>query len=339
MKNSILSEVVIVRLCLILTLVFYHAFAIYSGAWIREYTPPRILLYDWLDRLSYACMLESFVFISGYLVGYQVLIKKRELIIMNKVTRLLVPSILFSLIYWLIFNYNGIVSETFFYDLVNGVGHMWFLPMLFWCFVFLKLLIPLTTKHSNSVVILSFVMTMLTPLPLPFRLNLSFYYFPFFLIGYMVWVKEWYNLKPSIKIFIGTSLLFLFLFFFLTIVNKQIAIYYGNVTWMQKIIHFVSQYISKMIYSSVGVLLLFQIMLLFKTRINNLPMCLIRLSECCFGVYLLQQFFLVYMYDKTDLSLYVNPYLLPWLIFFIALICSVAGSWIIRQTRIGRYLI
>ena len=79
-------------------------------------------------------MLESFVFISGYLVGYQVLIKKRELIIMNKVTRLLVPSILFSLIYWLIFNYNGIVSETFFYDLVNGVGHMWFLPMLFWCF-------------------------------------------------------------------------------------------------------------------------------------------------------------------------------------------------------------
>ena len=60
-----------IRLLLILLLVFYHAFAPFGGAWESIYPGKHISAYWWLDKLSYAFMLESFVFISGFLFGNQ----------------------------------------------------------------------------------------------------------------------------------------------------------------------------------------------------------------------------------------------------------------------------
>lgn len=71
-KSNIIYEVVPIRLFLIVMLVFYHAFAIFSGAWEQLDGYPKIYVYDVMDKLSYACLLETFVFISGYILGYQV---------------------------------------------------------------------------------------------------------------------------------------------------------------------------------------------------------------------------------------------------------------------------
>lgn len=71
-NNNILYEVVPIRLVLIVLLVLYHAFAIFSGTWSPIAGYPEIPLYDIMDKLSYACLLETFVFISGYILGFQV---------------------------------------------------------------------------------------------------------------------------------------------------------------------------------------------------------------------------------------------------------------------------
>ena len=71
-NNNILYEVVPIRLLLIVLLVFYHAFAIFSGVWSPIAGYPEIPLYDIIDKLSYTCLLETFVFISGYILGFQV---------------------------------------------------------------------------------------------------------------------------------------------------------------------------------------------------------------------------------------------------------------------------
>ena len=42
-KKQVYNDIVIVRLGLIILLVFFHAFAIYGGAWNRRITPPPIL--------------------------------------------------------------------------------------------------------------------------------------------------------------------------------------------------------------------------------------------------------------------------------------------------------
>ena len=40
------------------------------------------------------------------------------------------------------------------YSILNGCGHMWYLPMLFWCFVLTWLLLQTKMKEQYRVLIL-----------------------------------------------------------------------------------------------------------------------------------------------------------------------------------------
>lgn len=102
--KHILPEVVIIRLVLIILLVFYHSFAIFGGSWQSIEGFPSNQIYCWLDRLSYSFMLESFVFISGYILGYQAKVKGNNVItfsnlFVNKLKRLILPCVVFSFLY------------------------------------------------------------------------------------------------------------------------------------------------------------------------------------------------------------------------------------------------
>lgn len=165
-NNNILYEVVPIRLVLIALLVFYHAFAIFSGVWSPITGYPEIPLYDIMDKLSYACLLETFVFISGYILGFQVS-KKGEVYIKNEKP---LPTVV--------------------YNILSGTGHMWFLPMLFWCFVFV-FLAEKTKLSIKWMVGASFIMLFASVLPLPFRINTAMYYFAFFYTGYCIKKYEW----------------------------------------------------------------------------------------------------------------------------------------------------
>lgn len=103
-QSDYLYDAAILRLVLVFLLVYYHAFAIYSGAWDSLNGYPEIKAYWWLDKLSFAFMLEAFVFVSGYVFGYQVRCKgeeklKADSVIVGKFKRLMIPCLLFSIIY------------------------------------------------------------------------------------------------------------------------------------------------------------------------------------------------------------------------------------------------
>lgn len=65
---------------------------------------------------------------------------------------------------------------------------------------------------------------------------------------------------------------------------------------------------------------------------------LLKLSDCCFGVYIFQQFILLFI-NRTELAQKVCPYIYPWIIFSITLITSLVLTVIIRKTRIGSQLL
>lgn len=71
-RKVYLEDVVVLRLSLIVLLVLYHSFCIFSGAWEVPKDYPLIPIYWWIAKTSYMFMLETFVFISGYLFGFQV---------------------------------------------------------------------------------------------------------------------------------------------------------------------------------------------------------------------------------------------------------------------------
>ena len=102
-KRNNIVEVSFIRPILIILLVLYHSFAIYSGAW---HAPEGMVYYSpyrWVAKVSYSFLLESFVFISGYLFAFQNESSNKAKpfwsIVKNKFFRLMVPSLVFSSLY------------------------------------------------------------------------------------------------------------------------------------------------------------------------------------------------------------------------------------------------
>lgn len=98
---------------------------------------------------------------------------------------MIVPSIVFSILYIICLgaSSDSILKVT--YDALNGVGHMWFLPMLFWCFV-LTYLIELTGLEFKYVLPILCLATLGSVMPLPLRLNSALYYLLFFYAGFYI---------------------------------------------------------------------------------------------------------------------------------------------------------
>lgn len=86
---------------------------------------------DALSRVSF----QTFLFMSGYLYACQLMADKWTLkrLMSGKIKRLLLPSIVFSFLYCLCFDYPWNIGWI--KSIIFGAGHLWFLPMLFGCFV------------------------------------------------------------------------------------------------------------------------------------------------------------------------------------------------------------
>lgn len=344
-QNNILTDVVIIRPILVVLLVFYHAFAIYSGGWTPLTGFPEIKLYWWLDKLSYAFMLEMFVLISGYVFGYQVRVKGEEKLqaknlFIGKFKRLMLPSLVFSTLYFLCFRDFAEQSLwAIFYEIVIGVGHMWFLPMLFSCFVCLWIIEKLHIKFK-IVFPLLFLLSISPLPPLPLNLRLTSYYILFFYLGYYIQrhnigLNRYYNKKNAFIL----SVVFIFLFISLTWLNNSFtAMIEDNNSMFAKIAAISFNKLSKILYSITGIAAVFSIIGTKKINVTN-NKWLFEIGALCMGVYLSQQFILVTLYHYTNLPSLLGPYILPWVGFIIALSGSLLISWLLRQSKIGRILI
>ena len=65
---------------------------------------------------------------------------------------------------------------------------------------------------------------------------------------------------------------------------------------------------------------------------------MLNLSDCCFGVYIFQQFILMLL-ERTELAQNVSPYIYPWITFLLTLFLSLVFTVVIRKTKIGSQLL
>ena len=346
-QKKLLTNVVVIRFILILLLVFYHAFAIYSGAWKPIEGYPIIQAYWWLDKLSYSFMLQMFVFISGYVFGYQVRTRgdvtlEAKNLFVGKFKRLMIPCIVFSLLYIIIFNQITQPITTTLYGLFNGVGHLWFLPMLYWCFVSVYLI---EKMHFSILYVLPLflIISIFPSVPLPFRISVAFKYIFFFYVGYLLQrqkqqFERFYTSRNAIALFMIFLVAFISLTYFQN--NDFLNIRTNDNLIISKFLNSTINSLIKIIISSLGICMLFRIVgVIDSKRKANLPQWLINMSSLCMGVYIFQQFILKCLYDYSSLPLIFGPYLLPWVSFLIALSFSLFFSFLLHQTKIGRYLI
>lgn len=347
MQKNYLSEIIIIRPILILLLVFYHAFAIYSGAWHPIEGFPHISAYWWLDKLSYAFMLETFVFVSGYVFGFQVRTKgesklNAKSLFGGKFKRLMIPSMLFSILYiFLLGNITQPIGKTL-YDVINGYAHLWFLPMLFWCFVAIWIIEKLYVKPTIVIPFL-LICSVFSFVPLILRMDKSLYYMFFFYVGYLIKRSD-YNLQrfytPRFAAVLILAFIVLFPSLTLLMNNTSAFVFVENNRLISKIASLSLCNLYRLVYSSVGLSMLFVLVgIREQTRNKTLPKWLISVGALCMGVYLFQQFILKALYDHSIMPTILGAYWLPWVGFLVALIGSILMSFLLRHLKLGRILI
>ena len=335
-----LDEVTLMRTILAILIVFMHSFTCYNGSWEQPAGYVDMPLYKWLARTSFAFTLESFVFLSGYLYAFQRITLQRTdgfwKLTINKLKRLILPSIIFSVLYFvLFFEYKGVGDAV--YSIINGCGHMWYLPMLFWCFVGGWFLEQVKIKDGWKMAFLV-ALNLLNVISLPLRISTAVTYLVYFYGGCLV-----YKHSDKIKNYITPrNLVFSWVIFIILFAVfrplPDILSVDSTCSNAHKALMLVLCHVGQLIYASVGSAAFYMTAVYF-TQHHQLYKNKKKISASCFGIYLFQQFVLQLLYYKTEFSMLVGPCWLPWCGFLITILVSFVVSSLFLKTKTGRFLI
>lgn len=341
MKEGVrLNEVTLMRCILALAIVFMHSFTCYQGGWAEPAGYVAIPLYKWIARISFAFLLEGFVFISGYLFAFQRISLNKltnfGVLVVNKLKRLMLPSVIFSAAYFALFyKYEGLDSLT--YSIINGCGHMWFLPMLFWCFIGGWLLEQVNVSDGWKLAFLV-CLNLFWPITLPLQISRATNYLVYFWGGYVAYKHRDYFLSViTPKRIVWNWVVFVIVFIIFRPLRESLT-FVDSSDRITRLLLMSGLDACQLIYASVGVIA-FYITASWLTINHQLKPYTIQLASCCFGIYLFQQFILQGLYYKTGFASVVGPYWLPWLGFMIAAPLSFLLARLLMKTKTGYYLI
>ena len=338
-----LNEVSFMRPILLVLLVAYHAFAPYISsmkAWPLPDGFHQVEVYDWIGLLSRAFRLEGFVFISGYIFTFQ-LVEKRKFssfkhLFTSKFQRLLIPGFIFSSLYILFF-LHGVSPLSTVLKIVGGAGHLWYLPCLFWCFLFQYIVIEKNFSPKLMLAVLV-IATGVSFVPMPLQLGRALYYIGFFYGGGIFWkCSKWFRDKDSSK----NICLAWTIFFSLFVVVNLVILHFTSIYSTQKLsmlykgLILVTNTYSKAILGWSGIIALYLTSVYYCKR-HSLGKTIIKIGACGYGVYVFHQFILVYLYRYTEFPQLCGNYILPWAGFGVTVVLSVLLTLAVRSTKVGR---
>ena len=331
-----LLEVEVLRPLAVLLVVLLHSFTIYWGKWAAPEGFVHIAPYKWIAATSFSFTMELFVMLSGYIFGFQLINLKRDYtlksLLLNKYKRLLVPSLIFSVLYALIFYWNRDILNAL-YSIINGAGHMWFLLMLFWCFAFGLPLYKSKMSEGRKFALL-LLCVLLSTINLPLRLEKALYYLFFFYLGITLIRRQDLcdKMSKNYRLLIALLIIYLTCFISYELVLPKLVkpdngiILKTLIIWLKRFWIFT--------YSLAGTLLFFSLAYrLFKNK-TAVSQKVIYCSTISFGVYLFHQIIIEVLLYKTSLPSILGPYWLPWVTFIVALFGSIILVQLLRKLNI-----
>jgi surface polysaccharide O-acyltransferase-like enzyme len=192
-QNKKFDEISIMRAMAMTMIVAFHSLCFYNGRWAKV-NALDISFWHKISTFLDVIDLNMFVFISGYLYGYLYIYKNKyrhpSEVIRIKAIRLLIPYFFWGIPMAIVWPWNTWTK------LLCGIGHLWFLLMLFGVFtitVILQLLnaqrIKFTGKIGISLIVIGYVLGLLFSNFIYagefLCINKMLYYFPAFMIGYL----------------------------------------------------------------------------------------------------------------------------------------------------------
>ena len=333
-RKQRLDNLSIIRAISIIVVVAFHAYGMmyvhFDDATNQMYSQ----IYEKFNQSVLICIaMPMFVFVSGFLFSYLLSLGKyntwKELV-RKKVYRILLPFLVFS---WFFMITTGdwrpldpIIQGTYW--------HLWFLPMLFWCFIiyyglfrygFMKklwLTIPLLMITLGCASLPKFV-----PMYIGLH-NIHKWFFWFYLRGL---VCQYHNVICNILSKYRLFLLLVSLYIIYAMVDIRA---YGEDTW----------------YSTLGNASMVIALWFLSTKIDctnqRVSNCIISFSTYSFGIYIFHNWVELQLLSNTskrifhfDILAANHEILFPLGFFLIALFISWILTRLLMMTKVGKFLI
>ena len=329
-KNR-MNDISLIKVLCILVVVFFHC---YQMMWAPVHFPHVSAVYKDLYFYPVQCgiinvVMPLFVFVSGYL--FICLLQRGKYptwsnLLYKKGVRMWVPYFVFCLLFMIATN-----DWHPLYLLTGVYGHLWFLSMLFWCFIVgygmykAKLKVPIKIIF----LLIAFSGTFI-PMFMPSFFGLQFMssWFYWFYLGMLV-----YEYKEVVFSYIAKYKLYIPLLIIYALVAYLLPVEYANYTWYCVLT--VTGCILSVIYLMSGV----------DWEKYKITHSLVKLSSYSFGIYIWSAVgpFLI---SNTAKRIFGLPelaanhvILFPLCLSLLTFVISWCCSWIMMNTKLGRFLI
>ena len=372
-KKPLLYEISVIRPLVIFLLVVYHALCVFTGGWQAPPGVPENGVYWWLGRLISGFRIETIAFVGGYVFCYQCVETDRRTgllpFVWKKFKRLIVPCFVFGIAFYALFCYRPERFRLYvaFWRVANGVSHLWFLPMLFWCFLtcwlFDRLLDWLSRRHSawlpwtgRALLAVLAGVSLLRVTGLRMGLSRAPYFMFYFYLGY--WLRyELFVLRRPRHVgdrrrgWLAAALWGLYavlLLLHLQATHLRLPGFgFDCPHWLRGCSR-VTLRLMALGHTTCGLLALYATVTLWLRRHREpgaQPSAWLReCSRLCYGVYVLHMFFLQWLYYYSPVPAWccgtaAGAWLMPWGVLAVTLALSAGGTWLLLQSRTGRFLI
>ena len=327
-SNNRLQKINNLRVLAIILVVFIHSIIIYSSSWNLYETSNKVVLLDYLEKIIYIVPMPLFFSISGYLFFFsqQKYLTFREFFI-KKFKRLIIPFFCVGLFYLLpirkLIGYQGYLNKSFFEILIKNfflssdIGHLWYLPTLFFLFIISELILLIVKKISYIYEKVEIVFMVIAFILYFVGYRIAFSYPPLMSAYlYFIWFTLGFFLNKRKSIFnpiYNNKILKIIL----VLINIIGLIYYGLAD-------------NTSVIFDLGVRAL-TIINLFKLIPNTTNKLLDKLGENSFGIYLFHSplVYITFSYIPN-----INPIILIFLNFIIFGGIAWAISILIRKTKL-----
>ena len=336
-----LNNVILLRSFAICMVVLYHCYCPFmiSWNWIpNEYSA------KFFYALSYVMdgRMPLFIFISGYLFSHLVNDRGKYStfigFIKNKFKRLLVPCLTFMGIMCLV------LHENYFEHLIGYGFHLWFLKVLFLCFITCWLLHKYINNWKLEVVVAVIAFGMMAlPMIKYWALGQFFKKFIFFYLGYLTYKYNnvFFYVTNTIKGLVVLTVMFVSLcvlgWLLFDSYNWDPSFEYRNVV-AYKILSIIGM---GLVTPYFGLSLVNFI--ISHWQIEVAPTFFNKINNASYGIYLFHVLYLQIIekyYIENFISIVGNHYVIaPLLLFLFILGLSIFSTIIIKKFRFGEYIV
>lgn len=341
-KTNRLNDVVIIRSLAIVMVVAFHA---YYMMMVPGHFPKSAQMYHDmyfnLNALILQFRMPLFIMISGYLFSHLENDKGKyatfKELFRNKFKRLIIPFFVFATIFML--SINNFSWEPYYRW---GYEHLWFIPMLFWCFIFTRLqsFLPFSKSYWwKGILLVVFFCLNLVPhitVPLVALPNFLRWYFWFY-FGYQLYLN-----RNSVYGFINEHK---YLYSIILLGIFAIGCWYKCNFVCDDSVH--TWYTET---ANLSVVLLFWYWINYSLIYNFNGGKHIKgfnwLNRHAYGIYVFHNWLQPFMISTTAIGLFgleafalEYPILFPFIFFISSFVLSLGMTWLLLRTRIGRFLI